>query len=246
MGPYTIPCAEELANQSDHNHGIRHDSPASRMIKSLAWPLFSLHNDLFTAGFIKATIGKQIRALVASDTIFLEVGCGDMSLRKYLPKNICYNAFDISLSEFHFRRVMRKNENINIALASATNIPIPSDSVNLIASTEVFEHIPNIDQALGEIARVAMPGAILLCSIPNNFCHKYYKKGKHPDHINNWSYDNFIHLMKTHGFKFLKGFMKGYWVPAPGWLTKTSYQLPLSAREEYYCTNFFYQFEIEK
>lgn len=87
-----------------------------------------------------------------------------------------YNAFDLSLSEFHLRRVLRKSDNVNVALASATNIPLESDLVSLIVSTECFEHIPEIDNAMDEIHRVAMPEAILICSIPNNYCYKYQKK----------------------------------------------------------------------
>lgn len=232
--------------QSNHKVGIRYDSQAKRVIKSLLWPLFSLHNNLFTGGFIKSNIGKWIRELVRADTTFLEIGCGDMSLRKYLPKGVCYNAFDISLSEFHCRRLCKKGGNINVALASATDIPIGSESVNLIASTEVFEHISNIDQTMKELFRVSMPGTKLVCSIPNNFCYKYHRKGKHPEHVNNWSYEDFIQFMRLHGFKFMKGFMKGYWVPLATWLTKTSYQLPLTSKDEFYCTNFFYLFEAEK
>ena len=246
VDPYEIPCAEGLMEQANHKVGIRYDSQAKRVIKSLLWPLFSMRNDLFSGGFIRSNIGKWIRELVRADTTFLEIGCGDMSLRKYLPKDICYNAFDISLSEFHYRRVMQKGGNINVALASATDIPLESESVNLIASTEVFEHISNIDRTMREILRVAMPGAKLVCSIPNNFCYKYRLKGEHPEHVNNWSYEDFIQFMKSNYFKFIKGFMKGCWVPLPTWFTKTSYQLPFASKNEFYCTNFFYQFEVEK
>ncbi len=244
--PYEIPCAESLMELVNHKVGIRYDSQTKQLVKSFLWPLFSMRNTLFCAGFIRSNMGKWISESIRADTIFLEIGCGDMSLRKHLPKHICYNAFDISLSEFHYRRVMQNGGNINVAIASATNIPLESESVNLMVSSEVFEHISNIDQTMREIFRVAMPRATLLCSIPNNYCYKYRQKGEHPEHVNKWSYEGFIHFMKSHRFKFIKGFMKGYWIPLPNWFTKTSFQLPFSSKNEFYCTNFFYQFEVEK
>jgi len=216
------------------------------MTKSILWPLYLVRQELLIDGFIKRTVGKWIRELLEPNTVFLEVGCGNMRLREYLPPNVCYNAFDLSLSEFHLRRIAKKHLNSNIALASATDIPLKSESVNLIASVEVFEHIPEIDKAMTEILRVAVPRAKLVCSIPNNLCYKYQQKGPHPGHVNTWSYEGFIYFMRSHGFKCLKGLKKGYWVPLPTWLTKTSYQLPLSLKGELYCTNFFYQFAVDK
>jgi len=86
VGTYEIPCAERLMEQTNQKVGIRYDSQAKRVIKSLLWPLFSLRNDLFTDGFIESNIGKWIRELVRADTTFLEIGCGDMSLHKYLVR----------------------------------------------------------------------------------------------------------------------------------------------------------------
>lgn len=246
VGHYEFPCAEGLMDYPNNQAGIRRDSKTKLMVKSFFWPLFSLREDLLINGFIQRTVGEWIRKLVNQNIVFLEVGCGNMSLRKYLPPTVCYNAFDLSLSEFHLRRVLKMGGNSNIALATATDIPLKSDSVNLIASTEVFEHIPEIDKAMAEILRVAMRGAKLVCSISNNLCYKYQQKGPHPDHVNSWSYEEFIRFMDSHGFKLLKGLKKGYWIPLPAWLTKASYQLPLAPRDEFYCTNFFYKFEVEK
>jgi hypothetical protein len=97
---------------------------------------------------------------------------------------------------------------------------------------------------VAEIVRVARPGAVLLCSIPNNFCYMYQCKGPHPDHVNNWSYDGFIRFMEARGLKFREGLQKGYWIPAPVWLVRRSYRLPLPVRRERLATHFFYRFEV--
>ena len=246
VGKYSIPCSEDLQDQINHVAGIRMGFKSKLILKTILWPAFKLKTDLFVDGFIERGIGRYIKELLTDDTVFLEVGCGDMSLRRFLPKNICYNAFDLSLSEFHLRRVLGKGNNINVALASATNIPLESNTVSLVVSTECFEHIPEIDRVMEEIHRVAMPGAKLICTIPNNYCYKYQKKGPHAEHVNNWTYDSFEEFMLSHNFKYLKGYMKGLWIPTPLWLARTSYQLPISSSNEFYNTNFFYMFTIIK
>ena len=165
-----------------------------------------------------------------------------MRCLRYVPEYLCYNAFDLSLSEFDVRRVIAGKRQTNIALASATDIPLPAASASLIVSTECLEHIPDVKDALREIRRVASDGGHLICSIANNHCHKYRMKGEHPEHVNNWHYAEFIEEMTWHGYQLVEGFMKGYWIPLPAWLTKTSYQLPLSHAQEYYNTNFIYVF----
>lgn len=177
IGPYQIPYAKQMEEQTNHEFGIRKD-PALRMaLKRILWPFVKFRNDLLVDGFFERTMGKWIKELATKDTTCLEVGCGDMSLRKYIHKDMWYNAFDFSFSEFQLLRVLKKKAKINIAIASATNIPLESNTVSLIFSKEVFEHIPQIDQAIEEIHRVAKPNAKLVSSIPNNYCYKYMKKG---------------------------------------------------------------------
>ncbi len=242
-GGYQVPCFIDIHDQPNEAVGIRRDTAARLAIRTILAPVFRLRAYLFVDGFIERDIGRWIKEVVTDTTVFLEVGCGDGGLRRFLPKRVCYNAFDILLSEFHLKKM---KGNINVALASATDIPLESNTVALIVSTECFEHIVDIDRAVNEIHRVAIPGAKLLCSIPNNYCFKYKRKGPHSEHVNNWTYDGFRLFMETHGFRFVRGHMKGFWLPFPLWMTKTSYQLPLSRDSEFLNTNFFFVFEVMK
>lgn len=182
----------------------------------------------------------MIQTHAKPDSIFLDVGCGSMKLRRYLPKGLFYNGIDISLAENILRRYSSKE--INVALASATEIPLESEIVTIVACTEVLEHIPEVDKAISEIHRILTAGGFLFLSIPNNYCYKYKKKGPHADHVNDWTFDEFRLLMEESGFDFLTGTKVGFWIPFPSWLTHTSYQLPRSHQHEFYNTNFFYAF----
>ncbi len=242
---YKVPCARE-PEDSAFPHAIRRDSKLKGFAKRIFWPFLSCRNRIFVDGFIERVIKRWAAELISPETVFLEVGCGNMEMIKILPPELYYNGFDISLSQFHISRIMEKDGKVNIAVASATDIPLADSSVNLIISCEVFEHILDLDKAISEILRVAMPGASLLCSIPNNFCHKYKVKGPHPDHVNNFTFQGFIDYMETRGFDCKKKLMKGFWIPFPKWLVKTSCHLPVKPKTEYYCTNFFYHFKVTK
>ena len=243
---YLVPYVPNLVDGYNQRSGIIRNSKPQLMLKYTIWPLFKFCSDLLVDGFIEWEIGKLIKKYITKNSAFLEIGCGDMSLRRFVPSNLWYNALDLELSDFHIIKALRSKQKVNLVLASATKIPASSSIASLIVSTETFEHIPEIDKAIQEIYRIATPDATIICSIPNNYCYKYKKKGPHSGHINNWTYEGFIKYMKTHHFEFVEGFMKGKWIPFPLWMTKTSYQLPFSSKSEYYNTNFFYVFRASK
>lgn len=246
VGSIQIPYDSKVTAGYNQGAGLKKNSKVKLMIKSLIWPTFKLRNDLLIDGFIEKEIGKLINKYIEQTSTFLEIGCGNMSLSRFITPPIWYNALDLELSEFHIIRQLTKKAHMNVVIASATDIPSDSNVASLIVSTETFEHIPAIDEAIQEIRRVARKDALLICSIPNNYCHKYQKKGPHKGHINNWTYQEFINYMHQQQFELIEGFMKGAWIPLPLCLTHTSYQIPFSPSAEYYNTNFFYVFRVKK
>lgn len=246
VGDYKIPCASDLGDGYNQGSGIKPNSKRKLVSKRLLWPLWKLRCDLLIDGFIERNVGILIHKYIARDTVFLDIGCGDMSLRRFVPSDSWFNGLDLQLSEFHIMRVLRGKQNVNVVLASATEIPASSNSVSMIVSTETLGYISDIDTAIKEIHRIATPDATMICCIPNSYCHKYVRKGPHPQVIHGWTYEGFIEYMSRHHFAFVEGFMKGRWIPLPLWITKTSYQLPFSSRAEYRNTNFFYVFKVIK
>src|SRR5438034_11027814 len=241
-----ITCSGNLADQGRWKAGIRRDMGRRFYLRSAGWRALMLRNAFLGTGFIDRIVGGWIHKHARSNTTFLEIGCGAMNLERYLPRILCYNAFDLSLSEFHLRRLIRRQSNVNIALASVSSIPLDSDVSSLIVSTQVLEYVPEVSQAVKEIRRVASPHAIFACSIGNGYCYKYKIKGPHHGHVNFWTFDAFVRMMTKSGFRLLEGRMLGLWIPIPQAVTDTSYTLPISAREEQYNTHLLYLFEVLK
>ncbi|HEY8665120.1 MAG TPA: class I SAM-dependent methyltransferase [Tepidisphaeraceae bacterium] len=251
VGPHTIACAPELELRFDASvgwnevPGIRKQRPLRRNIKRVLWPLLWARDYYLVNGFAKRQLGRWIKQYVRPETTFLEVGCGPLSLRRFLPQGLWYNGLDVAFSEFQLLRISAVGR-INLCLASATNIPVKSDSVDLMACNEVLMHIRQVESVIDEVRRIASPGGKFLCSIANVSCHKYQKKGKNTDFVQDWTFEGFKQLMANHGFRCLDARMMGWWMPLPLWLTKTSYQLPLESKEEAQNTNFMYAFEVQK
>jgi SAM-dependent methyltransferase len=230
--------------------GIRPQKSYELALKRALRPLQVVFNHLFGSGFICRGVGRLIQKYFEDCGAFLEVGCGSIELRRYLPRGHWYNAIDLAYSEFQLRRAL-SSEFVNLAMASATDIPLADGSVTVVVATEVFEHIPPIEDAVREIRRIMQARGKLICSIPNNFYHKYQVLGENTDHVNKWTFRGFPEFMSRFGFDLLESRRVGYWVPLSYWLPIARHvnllrdlYLPITPKAEYYTSNFLYVFEL--
>ena len=105
--------------------------------------------------------------------------------------------------------------------ASATRLPLPDHSVDLVLAIEVLEHVDDPDTALREIARVASKDVVLsvprepLWRVLNVARGRYWSDlGNTPGHIQHWSTRAFTDLVSTH----LE--VSGIWRPLPWTLVR--------------------------
>jgi SAM-dependent methyltransferase len=211
-------------------------------LKPFFYSLLSWRNRWLVDGFICGEAGRLVKKHLNEGSTFVDIGCGDMRFRRFLPKGLCYNAFDIRIPAHHLWRQRRMSGDANIAIASVHNIPLPDASVSIGVCLEVFHQVPNIEKAIAEIYRVLKKDGLFIVSLCNRFCYKYQKKGPNALTINQWTFDEFPPFMTNFGFSLLEKKMFGLWVPLPRWLTEISYQLPYSHPKEFYNTTFLYAF----
>jgi SAM-dependent methyltransferase len=234
-------------NLPDDGYRIERNLPLPRVLYRVLKGPFRLRNRLLVDGYIERGIGRWLRRYSREDDVVLDVGCGDMRLYKYIPRNSHYYAFDISMNELFLKEELSgRKANLHFAFASAMDIPLASDTVNIVTCLEVLEHIAGYMEAVREIWRVIKPNGLFLVSIPNNYSYKYAIKGQHQDHHHAWKYEEFSSMMKSSNFDLVESYMIGRWLRLPLWLTKTSYQLPLSSKNEFYNSNFLYAFRARK
>lgn len=91
----------------------------------------------------------------------LDVGCGEMPYRTFLPKELAYTGIDIPQATAFS---MRGSEDV-IAF-DGVSIPFPDASFDNVLCTEVLEHAARPEALLSEILRVLKPGGTLIATVP--------------------------------------------------------------------------------
>ena len=90
----------------------------------------------------------------------LEVGCGLARLSALHPgwRGIEYSATAIELAK------RRYGDDLNIVEGDARDLPVASNSIDILFSFAALEHVPEVEKAFAEIERVVKPGGVALLS----------------------------------------------------------------------------------
>jgi SAM-dependent methyltransferase len=232
-----------LARGMEPLRQIRRNGPIERALKSrILSPYRMLTDAVRDSGYIEAFAAAEIRRYWRQGAVFLDVACGAMALARCLPADAWYNAFDYRLNDAFLDNLFRRREKANVALADVADIPVAPASVDIITCLQAFMHFPDFDKAAAELARIAKPGAKLICTIGNFHASLYTARGPHSEETRRWRFDVFVADMARHGFVPLHGDRRGRWVPLP-FVTKRAYTLNVRSRREEDNLTFLYVFE---
>jgi len=98
-----------------------------------------------------------------------------------------------------------QSRDLSCAFGDASHLPFPDDAFDLVMAIEVFEHLPDPDAAMAELARVC--SGSLIASVPfepiwraGNMARGRYLRdlGNTPGHINHWTNRSFTKLVAEH------------------------------------------------
>jgi SAM-dependent methyltransferase len=163
------------------------------------------------AGFIRDADSLMTRAAGrAGIESMLDVGCGEGVLterwaaRLEPARVVGVDLEDASLRAHWAQRPERPN--LRFGAMSADALGFGDGEFELVAATEVLEHLPDPAGALAEMARVA--ARWLLVSVPReplwrglNLARGAYVSalGNTPGHLNHWSRPALVRLLAHHG-----------------------------------------------
>lgn len=155
---------------------------------------FQLHwYSLFYNPFylLRRRLHQQIKALAPqlSGTV-LDFGCGSKPYRSLFTTVTTYTGLDIAVSGHS-----HTDERIEIYYDGKT-IPCADATFDHVFSSEVFEHVFNLDEVLPEIARVLKPGGYFLLT-----CPFVWPEHEPPYDFARYTSFGLDHLLKTNGFQ---------------------------------------------
>jgi SAM-dependent methyltransferase len=143
--------------------------------------------------FIRRALLKKIQQYAPQlPGRLLDFGCGSKPYQSLFTNAVEYIGLD-----YEGAGHSHANENVDVFYDGKT-IPFANESFDSVFSSEVFEHIFNIDEILPEINRVMKKGAQILITCP-------FVWNEHEVPVDYARYTQFAlkHLLEKHGFSIL-------------------------------------------
>jgi len=125
------------------------------------------------------------------------LGYGSAELAR-TAASVC--AIDIALEALLEARQRYHAPNLAFLAASATELPFPDSSFDLIVAFEVIEHLKDWDRLLAEARRLLAPGGQLIISTPNRSYYAETRRlaGPNPFHVKEFDYAEFRQALSSH------------------------------------------------
>jgi SAM-dependent methyltransferase len=158
------------------------------------------------AGFERSV--DELFAQAAPRTV-LDIGCGEGVLTAQWAQRLGTGRIvgvDLEDPKLEAEWAQRQRENLEFRAMPAERLEFADNEFELVAATEVLEHVPDPALVLSEMARVS--ARHLLVSVPHeplwralNVARGAYLRdlGNTPGHLNHWSRRSFVILLGRFG-----------------------------------------------
>lgn len=105
---------------------------------------------------------------------------------------------DIAESAVKHASTMYKRKNLEFKVGSASSIPLPDGSVDVVTSFETIEHHAEHDKMLQEFKRILTPSGLLVLSSPDKLYYTDVPKLQNPFHVKELYEDQLRELIRTY------------------------------------------------
>jgi SAM-dependent methyltransferase len=154
-------------------------------------------------------IGGKIRLLsgfLRPDSTFLEVGAGDCRLPIEVARKV-KQVYAVDVSD-EVNKGIKPPPNFELIVSNGTDIPLPSDTVDVAFSYQLMEHVHPDDavEQLRSIYRVLAPGGVYICVTPNRLCgphdiSMYFDREATGFHLKEYTISELTDLFRNTGFE---------------------------------------------
>ena len=129
------------------------------------------------------------------DKRVLDIACGEGYGTAALKNAGTASIIGIDVSQEACEHAQAKY-GIDARIGQAENIPLPSQSVDVIVSFETIEHIERPEAFIAECVRLLVSGGILIISTPNREVHGEEGSGN-PFHCSEMTEEEFVSLLSS-------------------------------------------------
>jgi len=162
------------------------------------------HNQLFAPNFLSIFINafyfsrkglhRKLKKICPNiKGAVLDFGCGRKPYRSIFTNVSEYIGVDFE-NEGH----PHENEDIDV-FYDGKSLPFESEQFDVVFSSEVFEHVENLDEMIKELHRVLKPGGKLLVTVPF-----VYMEHEMPYDFRRFSINGLASFLKNNGFTVLE------------------------------------------
>lgn len=136
-----------------------------------------------------------VMSYVENKTV-LDIACGEgygsnlMSSKAAQVHSVDIDAQTISAAKAKYNKA-----NINFQVGSATDIPLPNQSVDVVVSFETIEHHNQHQEMMSEIKRVLKPDGIVIISTPDKLYYSDHRNFQNPFHVQELYKQEFVDLL---------------------------------------------------
>ncbi|WP_299357081.1 glycoside hydrolase family 99-like domain-containing protein [uncultured Shimia sp.] len=138
----------------------------------------------------------RLAGSIASGLDVLDIACGEGYGSDIIAANaksvvgVDISAPAVEHAKFHYR-----DPRLLFKVGSATDIPIPDASVDMVVSFETIEHLVEHDRMMLEVRRVLRPGGLLMISSPNKLEYSDKPGYANPFHVKELYTNEFVELI---------------------------------------------------
>lgn len=165
---------------------------------------------------------KFLKRFFGSGDVFVEVGPGDCALALAATRR-AKQVYAIDVSD-EITKASAFPENFELILSDGCAIPVPPNSVQLVYSNQLMEHLHPDDafEQLANIHRALTPGGIYVCVTPNRLAgphdiSKYFDPVATGFHLREYSIGEMKELFLKAGFSKVRTYIgaKGFFLRFP-------------------------------
>lgn len=136
--------------------------------------------------------------LLVENKVVLDVGSGVGYGSKILAEKAgSVLALDISKEAVRYAGREYSADNIELVVGDCQDLPLASESVDVVVSFELIEHLQGQRAHLLEISRVLKPDGLTVISTPNRIFYSQESNQVNPFHTHEFDFQEFLDFLKS-------------------------------------------------